>query len=150
MVTIEQIKDLKDRLDTLLACLDIEGKRAKVKQLEQKTQAPDFWNDAKAAEAFMKSISGVKSWVTAYDAAAAGVEDLEVLFELAEEKELDEAFAAAEKQVEDLEIKNMAIPTHIKIPRRTTEKSPLITSTVSVMSAAEENISTEPIISELV
>ena len=107
MVTIEQIKDLKDRLDTLLACLDIEGKRAKVKQLEQKTQAPDFWNDAKAAEAFMKSISGVKSWVTAYDAAAAGVEDLEVLFELAEEKELDEAFAAAEKQVEDLEIKNM-------------------------------------------
>ena len=122
MVTTEQIKSLGDRLETLLVCLDIEGKRAKVRQLELKTQAPDFWNDAKAAEAFMKSMNSVKAWVTAYDSAASALDDLGVLYEFAkdshsaegdeavetaEDKELQEAFTAAEKQIEELEIKNM-------------------------------------------
>lgn len=123
MITAEQIKELKERLEKLHQCLDIEGKREKVKEEELKTQAPDFWNDAKAAEAFMKSINSVKAWVTAYDAAAAAIEDLDVLYEFAregegttegedspqteEEKELKAAFDVAEKQVSDIEIKNM-------------------------------------------
>lgn len=107
MTTIEQIKDLRERLETLHSCLDIEGKRAQAARMELKTQAPDFWNDAKAAEAYMKSIGSVKSWVSAYDEALTGVEDLEVLLELADEAELDEAFGKVSGLIENLEIKNM-------------------------------------------
>lgn len=122
MITSEQIKALKERLHRLHVCLDIEGKRGNVQEMELKTQAPDFWDDAKAAESFLKKVSGVKAWVTAYDSAASGAEDLDVLYEFAressvpeaedsplseEEKELEEAFKAVEKKVSDLEIKNM-------------------------------------------
>ena len=122
MIVAEQIKDLKDRLETLHGCIDIEGKRAHVAQQEVKTQSPDFWNDAKAAEAFMKSLNAVKAWVVDYDAASAAIDDIEVLYEFAresrsaagdeapetaEEKELEEAFKAAIEKVEALEVKNM-------------------------------------------
>ncbi len=123
MITSEQIKVLKERLHQIHVCLDIEGKREKLAEMELKTQAPEFWDDAKAAESFLKQVSSVKAWVTAYDSAASATEDLDVLYELArdcsspaesednpeteEEKELREAFAAADKAISDLEVKNM-------------------------------------------
>ena len=108
MITQEQIKDLKERVATLERCLDIESKKADVAERELKSQAPDFWNDPKAAEAFLKSLSGVKSWVTAFGKASESVEDLDVLMELApDSQELDDAYASAQSLVEDLELKNM-------------------------------------------
>ena len=122
MISSEQIKDLKDRLEILHGCLDIEGKRAQVSQMEAKTQAADFWNDPKAAENFMKSLNGVKSWVTSYDEATSGIDDIDVLYEFAresrgdgseegplsdEEKELEAAFEKATRRIEELEVKNM-------------------------------------------
>ncbi|MCQ2149724.1 MAG: peptide chain release factor 2 [Bacteroidales bacterium] len=108
MITQEQIKDLKERVATLERCLDIESKKADVAERELKSQAPDFWNDPKAAEAFLKSLSGVKSWVTAFGKASESVEDLDVLMELApDSQELDDAYASAQALVEDLELKNM-------------------------------------------
>ena len=48
----------------LNGCLDIPGKRKEVAARTEETLAPDFWNDPKAAEAFLKKLAGVKSWVT--------------------------------------------------------------------------------------
>ena len=122
MTTLEQIKDLQERLSTLLSCLDIEGKRKDVAAKTEETLAPDFWGDPKAAEAFLKKLSGIKSWVTDFDKARSAVEDLEVLYdfakdslsgaddeavETAESKELDAAFASATQAVEALELRNM-------------------------------------------
>ena len=39
------------------ACLDIAGKRAQVESLQKKTEAADFWDDPKAAQAFLKNLS---------------------------------------------------------------------------------------------
>ena len=64
MITQEQIKELQGRVETLRKCVDIDGKRSEVQEKEKKSQAPDFWNDPKEAEAFLKGISSVKSWVT--------------------------------------------------------------------------------------
>ena len=83
MISTDQIKDLHERVSTLSECLDIEAKRAQVAVLQKKTEAPDFWNDPKAAEAFMKNMNAVKSWVTGYDKAAGSVDDLDVLYEFA-------------------------------------------------------------------
>ena len=86
MITKEQIEALRARLETLNTCLDIPGKRAQVASLQKKTESPDFWNDPKAAEAFMKNLNGIKAWVTGFDKAFSGVEDLDVLYEFAKGK----------------------------------------------------------------
>ncbi len=101
---------------------DIASKRSQVENLQKQTESPDFWNDPKKAETFMKKINGIKTWVTSYDKASTAVEDLDVLFEFAKEslegqadeaaetaesKELDTAFASATELVEALELKNM-------------------------------------------
>lgn len=122
MINQEQIKALHDRVEALTKCLDIEAKRRKVAELQKQTEAPDFWGDPKAAEAFMKKMNGVKAWVTDYDKAASLTDDLDVLYEFAKDsmdmsaedvvesdemKELDAAYAQAEQAVETLELKNM-------------------------------------------
>lgn len=122
MINQEQIKALHDRVEALTKCLDIESKRRKVAELQKQTEAPDFWGDPKAAEAFMKKMNGVKAWVTDYDKAALLTDDLDVLYEFAKDsmdmsaedvvesdemKELDAAYGQAEQAVEALELKNM-------------------------------------------
>ena len=85
MITLDQIKELQERAGSLHSCLDIEGKRKEVAAKTEQTLAPDFWNDPKAAEAFLKKLSVLKSWVTDYDKAKTAVEDLEVLYDFARE-----------------------------------------------------------------
>ena len=104
------------------SCLDIPGKRDQVASLQKKTESPDFWNDPKAAESFMKNLNGIKSWVTGFDKALSLSEDVEVLYEFAKEslanateegettpevKELDEAYSLALNDIEALEMRNM-------------------------------------------
>ena len=108
MVTLDQIKDLKDRIGILYRALDINGKRAQVEEMTLTSQAPDFWNDPKAAEAFLKKVNGIKAWVTDFDAARAAADDVEVLFELEPDgTDIDAAYQNAISKVEDLEFKNM-------------------------------------------
>ena len=122
MTTIDQIKELKDRLETLDQCLNMSGRRAEVARKTEKTLAPDFWNDPKEAEKFLKELSALKFWVVGFDKASTAVDDLEVLYEFAREstslegeemvetpevKELDVAYAGALEQIEALELRNM-------------------------------------------
>lgn len=108
MITLDQIKELRQRLETLYRCLGIEAKRADVAQKMERSQAADFWNDPKEAELFLKKLSSVKAWITLYDKLAGEVDDLDVLFELDPEgKEIDELYALAVSDTEDLELKNM-------------------------------------------
>lgn len=101
---------------------DIPGKRGQVAALQKKTESPDFWNDPKAAEVFMKNLNSVKSWVTGFDKAFTEVEDLDVLYDFAKEslggsadetvateetQELEEAYSKAVEDVEALELRNM-------------------------------------------
>jgi len=106
MISIEQIKDLQQRVDTLGRCIDVEGKRADVAARQEKTLAPDFWDDPKEAEKFLKELAGVKFWVNGYDKVAGAVEDLNVLLEF-EDEEIDQAYAAAVSELEALELRNM-------------------------------------------
>lgn len=101
---------------------DIPAKREQVAALQKKTESPDFWNDPKAAEVFMKNLNGVKSWVTGFDKASTEVDDLDVLYDFAKEslggstdetvttaetQELDESYSKAVEDVEALELRNM-------------------------------------------
>ena len=110
MTTAEQIKELHSRVSALEKCLHIEEKRKEVAEKEAVSQSPGFWDDPKKAEAFMKALNSVKSWVTSYDKTLSAVEDLDVLQEFSTEEdsaELDSGYATALSLVEDLELKNM-------------------------------------------
>ena len=106
MISIEQIKELQQRVDTLGRCICVEDKRAEVARKEERTLAADFWDDPKEAEKFLKELAGVKFWVTGFDKIAAGVEDLNVLLEF-EDEEIDSAYNTVIEDVEALELRNM-------------------------------------------
>ena len=121
MIGNEQIKSLQQRVDILGKCINIEAKRAEVAQKTERTLAPDFWDDPKEAEKFLKELSGVKFWVTGYDKVASAVDDLAVLLDFAKEsiagtseedataevEELENAYEDALRELETLELRNM-------------------------------------------
>lgn len=77
-----------------------------------RTQAPDFWSDAKNAERVMKEVRELKGWIEGCETVIRSVEDLGVLFEFAKEgeateEEVDAHYAETLRLVEDLELKNM-------------------------------------------
>ena len=102
MISIENIKDLQIRVQTLGRCIAIESKREDVEQKTQKTLEPDFWDDPKEAEKFLKELSGVKFWVNGFDKVA-GADDEQT----DEVVELEEAYASALEELEALELRNM-------------------------------------------
>lgn len=77
-----------------------------------KTQAPGFWDNAKAAETKMREIASVKNWIIDYENIEALIDDLQVLYEFAQEGEIQESELEAHynktiASIEALELKNM-------------------------------------------
>ena len=120
MTTQEQIKDLHSRVSNLEKCLDIASKRKEVASREERSLAPDFWDDPKEAETYLKKTASVKSWITGFDKARTLVDDLDVLAEFAgaasegdeaaetdETREMDSVYKQALDEVEALELRNM-------------------------------------------
>jgi peptide chain release factor 2 len=79
---------------------------------EEKTQSPDFWNNPKKAELLLKKIKVKKNRMEAFAKAEEAFNDVKVLEEFFQEgdvshEEMDEQFANALKQVEELEFLQM-------------------------------------------
>ena len=111
-MTIENFKDLTNRVTAIQSYLKIDEKRMHLKEAELKTQDPSFWNDPKKAEDQMKAIRILKYWVESFDKSKAAVDDLEVLYEfvkegMTSEADLDKSYKIILKEIEDLELKNM-------------------------------------------
>ena len=112
MITIDQLKDVKQRTEALERYLDIEGKKVQVEEEQLRTQAPGFWDDAKKAEAQMKKVKDLQKWIDGYREVKTMADELELSFdflkdELITEEELDATYAKAIAAVEELELKNM-------------------------------------------
>ena len=112
MVNQDQLKDLGIRIEKIGEYLKIKDKRLEVQEAELKTQDPGFWDDPKKAEVHMKSIRGIKFWITSFDGLVELNGDLEVLFEFAkegegDEEEVDKLFDSLTVAIEELELKNM-------------------------------------------
>jgi peptide chain release factor 2 len=110
--TIEQTKELTHRLEELARHLNIEERKSLLAAEELKSQAPDFWDNPEEAERLLKGIASIRSWTTAYDAAAGLVDDLELMPDfvkegVASEEELDALYAQTLTAIEELEMRNM-------------------------------------------
>ena len=112
MITTEQIKDLLTRAEQLGKYLQIDEKRMQLEEEELHTQTPEFWNDAKTAEAQMRKVKSLKRWVEGYDQVCKQADELRLAQdffrdELLSEEELEQAFEHVRATVEDMEMKNM-------------------------------------------
>ncbi|MFS4455727.1 peptide chain release factor 2 [Maribacter sp. 2304DJ31-5] len=111
-VGTDQYKGLIDRLGALRRYLDIDAKLIEIENEQEKTLAPDFWDNPQEAQAHMKFIQSKKQWVDDYDTAADLVGDLEVLIAFQEEGEVSEEeiaqqYEKAVNTIEKMEFKNM-------------------------------------------
>ena len=112
MTIPESVKDLCARKEALYKFLNIESLTKEIAEEEKKTEAADFWNDPKEAQAVMKKLKAKKSWTTAYAEVATSCDDLEVMAEFfdagdASEEEVNAQIETTTKLVEGLEFKNM-------------------------------------------
>ena len=112
MITIEQLKDVKERTAALERYLDIENKLVQVEEEQLRTQAPGFWDDAKKAEAQMRKVKDLQKWIDGYREVKTMADELELAFDfckddLVTEEEVDAAYQKAVTAVEALELKNM-------------------------------------------
>ncbi len=112
MVTIDQIKDIEQRCEALERCLDIDSKRIELQNEEERTQEPNFWDDAEAARKQLQKVAAIKSWVEDFDTISKECEDLTLMPEfvkegVASEDEFDELYAQTVMDIEALELRNM-------------------------------------------
>ena len=63
MITIDQLKDAIDRTEALRRYLNIDAKLIQVEEEQLRTQVPGFWDDTKKAEAQMRKVKSLQSWL---------------------------------------------------------------------------------------
>ncbi|MGI6230656.1 MAG: peptide chain release factor 2 [Tractidigestivibacter sp.] len=76
---------LGKRLAEVEGYLHVEEKRGTVAELEEKSAAPGFWDDAEAAKATMAKLASVKDDVNGVDAARSKLDDARAAYELGTE-----------------------------------------------------------------
>ncbi|WP_396167442.1 peptide chain release factor 2 [Flavobacterium sp.] len=112
MTNTEQIKGIVERLGALRRYLDIDAKLIEITNEEEKTFAPDFWNNAKEAEILIKNLRQKKKWVEDFEKGIALAEELQITYEFfkegdVSEDELDAQYDLTNTHIEDLEFRNM-------------------------------------------
>ena len=112
MISNEQIKDAQTRIEDLYKYLQIERKKVEISNDDEKTASPEFWDNPKEAEAFLKQLRSKKKWVEEYEEIHKEFEDLQVLVEFSKEdpdseKEVEDIFPKLLEKIENLEFKNM-------------------------------------------
>ena len=74
--------------------------------------APDFWNNPKEAEAYVKTLRSKKKWIEDYNKAVEMADELQLAYEFYKEgelsvEELDEQYHNTQNHIEGIEFKNM-------------------------------------------
>lgn len=112
MITAEQLKDVQQRTEALHRYLKIDQKQIEYEEEQLRTQAPDFWDDPKRAEAQMKKVKGIEKWLKDYKEVSTLTDELSLAVdffkdEIVSEEEVDALYNKAVKAIEALELRNM-------------------------------------------
>ncbi len=90
---------------------DVPGLREQVAEYEEAMTAPDFWDDPQQAAKVTQRLNGIKEQLKAWESAQGRHEELELLFELAEEEDDDQTrsevasgLLSLTREVESLEL----------------------------------------------
>lgn len=112
MITAEQLKVVQQRTEALHRYLNIDQKQIEYEEEQLRTQAPDFWDDPKRAEAQMKKVKGIEKWLKDYKEVSTLTDELSLAVdffkdEIVSEEEVDALYNKAVKAIEALELRNM-------------------------------------------
>lgn len=112
MITAEQLKDVQQRTEALHRYLNIDQKQIEYEEEQLRTQAPDFWDDPKRAEAQMKKVKGIEKWLKDFKEVSTLTDELTLAVdffkdEIVSEEEVDALYNKAVKAIEALELRNM-------------------------------------------
>ena len=112
MITAEQLKDVQQRTEALHRYLNIDQKQIEYEEEQLRTQAPDFWDDPKRAEAQMKKVKGIEKWLKDYKEVSTLTDELSLAVDffkdkIVSEEEVDALYNKAVKAIEALELRNM-------------------------------------------
>ncbi len=97
-----KMETFREQLAEMEGYLDIAAKRADLQTLETEAAVPEFWNDQNKAQANIAATKSLKMVLDPFDAITAGLDDAEVMLELAEAGE-GEALAEAASELEKVE-----------------------------------------------
>ncbi|HNR24994.1 MAG TPA: peptide chain release factor 2 [Candidatus Bipolaricaulis anaerobius] len=107
----EHLRDLRDRIERLGQSLGADALRAKVKAIEEEMARPGFWEDRATAQGKVRELEAAKDRLGGYDHLTAALDEVEVLFEVAEEEgdagaqaEAEEALAKLAEEMERVRI----------------------------------------------
>ncbi|MDG2193887.1 MAG: peptide chain release factor 2 [Polaribacter sp.] len=130
MITQEQLKDISNRIRKLKTYLEIDRKLIEISNEEEKTVDPDFWNNPKEAEVFMRNLRFKKKWVNDYNSIISLHEDLNVLVDFYKEGEV------SENEVQEQHSKTVAFLESIEFRNMLSEEGDSLSAVVQITAGA--------------
>ncbi|MEV7414307.1 peptide chain release factor 2 [Streptomyces sp. NPDC089919] len=95
----EELKSLSSTMGSIEAVLDLDKLRADIAVLEEQAAAPSLWDDPEAAQKITSKLSHLQAEVRKAETLRGRIDDLAVLFELAEEMDDPDTRAEAETEL---------------------------------------------------
>lgn len=110
-MTIEQLKELKERSRYLEQYLKIQDRIAKMENDKQLSLSAGFWDDNKRATGILKDIQNNKLWIDLYNYVQQTIDDCSIIFEFWKEGESTEeemlaTYQTALKTMDEAEFKS--------------------------------------------
>ncbi|MEV8477684.1 peptide chain release factor 2 [Streptomyces sp. NPDC051173] len=98
----EELKSLSSTMGSIEAVLDLDRMRADIAVLEEQAAAPSLWDDPEAAQKVTSKLSHLQAELRKTENLRGRIDDLGVLFELAEAEGDADALAEAETELGDV------------------------------------------------
>ncbi|WP_406727293.1 peptide chain release factor 2 [Streptomyces sp. GD-15H] len=95
----EELKSLSSTMESIEAVLDLDRMRADIAVLEEQAAAPSLWDDPEAAQKITSKLSHLQAEVRKAETLRGRIDDLAVLFEMAEEEDDPDTRAEAEAEL---------------------------------------------------
>jgi peptide chain release factor 2 len=111
----QEIKNLRTTMDSVREVTDLDALRAQIKDLEEKSSAPDLWDDPEQAQQVTSALSRANAEYERVTGMDARIDDLEVLVEMGTEDggdaetmlEAERELTSLQKAVAELEVRTL-------------------------------------------
>ncbi|QRN80607.1 MAG: PCRF domain-containing protein, partial [Nocardiopsis sp. BM-2018] len=135
----EKIKELAATLASVTAVLDLEAMQTQIAELREQSADPELWADQGNAQKVTRKLSSLESMVNKVNGIEQRLDDLGVLFELAEAEDDADTRTEADRELEQLrkEIGELEVRTLLNGPHDESEAIVTINSQAGGVDAAD-------------
>jgi peptide chain release factor 2 len=112
--SVDKIKELRSTLDGIESVLDVDALRREIGELQEQAASPDLWNDPEHAQSVTRRLSYLESEIGRVESARKRLDDVGILFELAEAEsdeptrvEAEGELASLRKDVDLMEVRTL-------------------------------------------